>query len=57
VDALNALFGLHRGYRPVHAKGILCEGTFAPAATAASVSRAPHFQGDPVPIWSSRTRS
>jgi catalase len=50
VDALNALFGLHRGYRPVHAKGILCEGTFSPAATAASVSRAPHFQSGPVPI-------
>jgi catalase len=50
VDALNALFGLHRGYRPVHAKGIVCEGTFSPAATAASVSRAPHLQSAPVPI-------
>ncbi len=50
VDALNALFGLHRGYRPVHAKGILCQGTFSPAATAASVSRAPHFQSASVPI-------
>jgi catalase len=50
VDALNALFGVHRGYRPVHAKGIVCEGTFRPAATAASVSRAPHLQGGPVPI-------
>ena len=50
VDALNALFGLHRGYRPVHAKGTLCEGTFSPAATAASVSRAPHLQSGPVPI-------
>jgi catalase len=48
VDALNALFGLDRGYRPVHAKGIVCEGTFTPAATAASVSRAPHFQSAPV---------
>ncbi len=50
VDALNALFGVHRGYRPVHAKGILCQGTFSPAATAASVSRAPHLQSVPVPI-------
>jgi len=50
VDALNALFGLHRGYRPVHAKGIVCEGTFSPAATAASFSRAPHLQSGPVPI-------
>ena len=50
VDALNALFGVHPGYRPVHAKGIVCAGTFHPAATAASVSRAPHLQGAPVPI-------
>ncbi|MGZ3414842.1 MAG: catalase family peroxidase [Isosphaeraceae bacterium] len=50
VDALNALFGVHPGYRPVHAKGIVCAGTFRPAATAASVSRAPHLQGAPVPI-------
>lgn len=50
VDALNTLFGLHRGYRPVHAKGIVCAGTFTPAATAASISRAPHFQGGAVPV-------
>ena len=50
VDALNALFGAHPGYRPVHAKGVVCEGTFTPAATAASVSRAPHFQGTAVPV-------
>jgi catalase len=41
VDALHALFGVHPGYRAVHAKGIVCEGTFSPAATAASVNRAP----------------
>jgi catalase len=50
AHALNALFGLHRGYRPVHAKGIVCEGTFSPAATAASISRAPHLQSGSVPI-------
>ena len=41
VDALQALFGVHPGYRAVHAKGIICEETFSPAATAASVNRAP----------------
>jgi catalase len=50
VDALNALFGVHPGYRAVHAKGIVCEGTFSPAATAVSISRASHFQAAPVPI-------
>jgi catalase len=50
VDALNAIFGIHPSYRPAHAKGIVCEGTFTPAATAVSLSRAPHFQRDSVPI-------
>jgi catalase len=50
VDALNAIFGTHPGYRAVHAKGIVCEGTFTPAAAAASLSRAPHFQRDSVPV-------
>jgi catalase len=50
VDALEQLFGRHPGYRPIHAKGILCEGTFGPAPTAASLSRAPHLQSGPVPI-------
>jgi catalase len=50
VDALNAVFGVHSGYRAVHAKGIVCQGTFYPAATAASISRAPHLQNNPVPI-------
>src|SRR5262245_41071947 len=30
VDALNAVFGIHPGYRAVHAKGVVCEGTFTP---------------------------
>ncbi|HKM99575.1 MAG TPA: catalase family peroxidase [Candidatus Binataceae bacterium] len=48
VDAMNQLFGVHAGYRPVHAKGIVCEGTFSPAPSAASLSRAPHLQRDSV---------
>ena len=50
VEALTALFGVHPGYRAVHAKGIVCQGTFRPAGSAASVSRAPHLQREPVPI-------
>jgi catalase len=49
VDAFNAIFGTYPGYRVVHAKGIVCEGIFTPAAAAASLSRAPHFQRDSVP--------
>lgn len=44
VDALNALFGVHHGFRATHAKGVVCEGVFAPAPNASSLSRAPHFQ-------------
>ena len=48
VDALHVLFAVHPGYRPVHAKGVVCEGTFHPAATAVSVSRAPRLQSAPL---------
>jgi catalase len=43
-------FGNHPGFRLAHAKGIVCEGTFAPAAAAAELSRAAHFSGKPVPV-------
>ena len=50
VDAFNAIFGSHTGYRAAHAKGIVCVGIFTPAPAAASLSRAPHFQGGSVPV-------
>jgi catalase len=49
VEAMRALAGLHPGFRPVHAKGIVCSGTFRSAPDALRVSRAPHLQGQPVP--------
>src|SRR5262249_16210809 len=48
VDTMTALFGKHPGFRAAHAKGIVCEGEFAPAASAAGLSKAPHFKGGPV---------
>jgi catalase len=42
LDAIDALFGLHHGFRPVHAKGLMCSGTFTPSAEAAKLTRAPH---------------
>ncbi|MGH9135845.1 MAG: catalase family peroxidase [Acidimicrobiales bacterium] len=50
VDALNAFFGRHEGQRAVHAKGLLCAGTFTPTADAAAPTTAAHLQGDPVPV-------
>jgi catalase len=49
VEALRALAGSHPGFRPVHAKGIVCAGTFRASPDARRVSRAPHLQGQPVP--------
>jgi catalase len=43
VDVLYQLFGSHPGYRAVHAKGLVCQGTFDASADAAEISRAPHF--------------
>jgi catalase len=48
VDALNAINGVHAACRAVHAKGTVCRGTFTPTSEAGRLSRAPHFQGDPV---------
>ncbi len=42
--------GVKPGYRVVHAKGIVCRGTFTPSKDAATLSRAGHFQGVSVPV-------
>ena len=49
VDAMRTLAGPHPGFRPVHAKGLVCSGTFRPSADAPRVTRAPHFAGQLVP--------
>ena len=36
--------GVHPGFRPAHAKGILLTGTFTPSSEAVSLTRAPHCQ-------------
>jgi len=42
LQAFDNLFGLHPGFRPVHAKGILLSGTFAPSSSAKALTKAPH---------------
>jgi catalase len=42
--------GVHPGFRPAHAKGILLTGTFTPASEAASLSRAPHLLRPSTPV-------
>ena len=36
--------------RYVHAKGIVCQGTFQVSSGASAISLAPHFQGESVPV-------
>jgi len=40
IDALNE--GQHPGFRPAHAKGLMCSGTFTPSPDASKLTRAPH---------------
>jgi catalase len=42
--------GVHPGFRPAHAKGILLTGTFKPWPEAATLTRAPHVQRNPTPV-------
>ncbi len=49
VDALQAVNGgRHPGFRAVHAKGTICEGTFTAMPEARDLSRAAHLQGEPI---------
>jgi catalase len=49
VETMRALAGPHPGFRPVHAKGIVCAGTFRGAPEALRVSKAAHLQGQTIP--------
>jgi catalase len=42
--------GIHPGFRPAHAKGILLRGVFVPASEAASLTRAPHVHRNSTPV-------
>ena len=50
LDAMDVLFGLHPGFRPVHAKGLMCSGTFTPSPQAAKLTRAPHASRPSTPV-------
>jgi catalase len=42
--------GVHPGFRPAHAKGILLAGAFTPSKEALSLTRAPHIQRASTPV-------
>ncbi len=49
IETMRALAGPHPGFRPVHAKGIVCAGTFRGTREARGISQAPHLQGQAIP--------
>jgi catalase len=42
--------GVHPGFRPAHAKGLMCIGTFSPSPQAAGLTRAPHTTRPSTPV-------
>jgi len=50
LQQFDTIFGLHPGFRPAHAKGVLLKGTFTPSSGAASLTRAPHIVRESTPV-------
>jgi catalase len=42
--------GIHPGFRPAHAKGLMCIGTLSPSPEAAGLTRAPHANRPSTPV-------
>lgn len=49
-DTMLQVPGTTAGYRVVHAKGLVCEGTFTASKEAAGISRAEQFKGAAIPL-------
>ena len=50
LEQMDTLFGLHPGFRPVHAKGTMLSGTFTPSPEACSLTRAAHVTRESTPV-------
>src|SRR5262245_16602759 len=50
LDAFDQVQGLHPGFRPAHAKGLMCSGMFVPSPEAAKLTRAPHAGRPSTPV-------
>jgi catalase len=42
--------GTHPGFRPVHARGVMCSGTFTPSPEAGKLTQAPHAVRPSTPV-------
>lgn len=49
MDAIESRFGSHPRHRALHAKGVICAGSFTATPEAAALTRAGHMRGEPVP--------
>ena len=49
VETMRTLAGSHPGFRPAHAKGLVCAGAFRASSDAKRVTRASHLQGQSMP--------
>lgn len=50
LQQFDSMFGLHPGFRPAHAKGLMLTGTFEPAAGAQALTKAPHIARPSTPV-------
>jgi catalase len=50
LQQFDKIFGLHPGFRPAHAKGVMLTGTFTPAAGAQRLTKAPHMTNPATPV-------
>lgn len=50
LKQFDTIFGLHPGFRPAHAKGIMLTGKFTPSPDAVSLTRAPHITRESTPV-------
>jgi catalase len=50
LQQFDQIFGVHPGYRPAHAKGLLLTGVFIPSSEAQKLTRAPHVLRASTPV-------
>ena len=50
LQQFDQIFGLHPGFRPAHAKGLMLTGVFIPSTEAQTLTRAPHVSLPSTPV-------
>lgn len=50
IEQFDKIFGLHPGFRPAHAKGVMLSGVFTPSPDATSLTRAAHASSASTPV-------